>query len=269
MPYNYFAQEEGFRFATVPLKINVGEQVFVDNDDLQVAELLQAMKECKTASSTACPAPYDFAEEYRKADYTFVFTISSQLSGTYNSAVVAKKTVEQEDPSKKIHVVDSKATSAMQMLLIFRIKKLIQENKYSFEELCQKIDAYQKELGLYFVLQSYDNLIKAGRMSKTAAALAGVLSICPVAGENGNGQIQVFCKVRGAKAALKRMVEMIKDKMPTQREHLVITHCNNIEGAKYVAECAKQIYQFAKIDIFPMRGLASYYANDKGIIIGF
>ena len=269
LPDDYFVHQPGVDFTTVPLKINIDDHVFVDDNTLDVGELLKAMKASKTASSTACPSPGDYADEFRKAACSFAVTISSQLSASYNSALLAKKMIEQEDSNKKIHVVDSLATSSMQMLLIFRLKQLIQAGADDFAAIVEKIESYRKELALYFILQNFDNLIKAGRMSKTAAALAGVLSICPICGEDGAGHIKVFCKVRGVKNALKKMVEMITERMPVQRDHLIIAHCNNPDGAHYVAELARQMYRFAKIDIFPMRGLASFYANDQGIIIGF
>ena len=78
---------EHVRFESVPLKIRVGEQDFIDNDSLRTVELVHAMREGKGSSSSACPSPAAYARAFEKAEYTVCFTISSALSGSYNSAV--------------------------------------------------------------------------------------------------------------------------------------------------------------------------------------
>ena len=86
-------ESDRVRFETVPLRLQVGEREFLDNDDLVVPDLLDAMNQEKTASSTACPSPAAFARAFEAGDCTVCFTISSNLSGTYNAAVMGRDMV--------------------------------------------------------------------------------------------------------------------------------------------------------------------------------
>lgn len=88
----------------------MGSREFVDNDELEVPDLLAAMADEKSASSTACPSPAAFARAFEAGDQTVCFTISANLSGTYNAAVMGREMVLEEHPEKKICIIDSKAT---------------------------------------------------------------------------------------------------------------------------------------------------------------
>ena len=79
------------RFETVPLRIQVGTREFLDDDNLMVPDLLDAMAAEKSAASSACPSPAAFARAFEAGDRTVCFTISSNLSGTYNAAVMARR----------------------------------------------------------------------------------------------------------------------------------------------------------------------------------
>lgn len=111
-------QSDRVLFHSVPLRIQVGDREFVDNDDLVVPEMLEAMAAEKSASSSACPSPADFARAFEAGDCTVCFTISSNLSGTYNAAVMARDLVLEEHPEKRICVIDSRATAGAMVLLI-------------------------------------------------------------------------------------------------------------------------------------------------------
>jgi len=269
LPLDYF-EDTGINFSMVPLTIHGNNKVYVDDDHLSVNEMLKDMKESKTAFSTACPSPEAFRDEFIKDDATFAITISDKLSGCYNSAMIGKNLAIHDYPDKKVHVIDSAATSSLMILIARKLAELIGAGKFEFDEIVSRIEEYRKTLSLYFVLQSFDNLVKAGRMNRFLGTLAGTLRICPVCGDNGKGEIKIYEKARGEAHALRRMVELIAARCPvTKGRTLVITHCNNPVGAQLVRDLAKKMYKFGEIMIFPMRGLASYYANDQGIIIGF
>ncbi len=263
-----FEMMQGVDFTTVPLTITVGEQNFVDNPQLDVSQMIKAMKEAPGPSSTACPSPEDFAREFRKAPATFAVTLSSKLSGTYNSAMIAKNMVLEEDPQKKIHVVDSLAASTGQSLLVLKLRDYILASEHSFESIVDKIEKYRDSLSVRFMLQSFDNLIKAGRMSKLAGVFAHALSIRPICGDNGKGEIKIYEKVRGARNALNRLADMIGEQCP-QGKPIMISHCNNPEDASFIKEALQRLYAPAEVQILKMRGLSAYYAGEKGIIVSY
>jgi DegV family protein with EDD domain len=267
LPVNTFGGEN-LHFATVPLKIRVGGTEYVDNDELNVNTMLAHMKNYKGPSSSACPAPEEWAREFRKSDFTFVVTMTSALSGTYNSAVVAKNIVMEEYPCKKIHVLDSRTTSGGMALILRKAEELILKGE-DFETVVKKTEEYSQGLFLLFCLGSYDNLIKNGRMSKVAGILANTLGIRAIASTTPEGEIKILQKPRGEERAIAQMVELMGKLKDMVGQPVVISHCNNPKGAQRLKDLISHVYLTTKITILQTRGLTSYYTEEGGLLIGF
>ncbi len=261
-------KQEGIDFTVVPLKIIVGKKNYVDDDQIDVKELLEDMKGSKEASQTACPSPGDFLSGYMKSDQVFCFTLTGGLSGTNNSARIAKELALGEDSSKKVHVIDSKSTAGHLLLLMNRCVELIHLGK-AFEDIAEELEEYNKELGIVFTLGSYDNLIKTGRMSNFAGAIASKLNIRLVCKNTAEGEIQPVKKIRGQRAAYGAMIEYMKEKKDLNEAAIYIHHCNNEKDAIYIREKIYQEFPSAKIEIVPCKGLTTFYAMEGGIIVGF
>lgn len=269
LPTN-FLEKDGIDFSIVPLKIIVGDHEFIDDETLNTKVLINAMKEYKEASSSACPSPEEFATELRKNDENFVIAMTSGLSGTYNSARVAADMVHEEDGGKKIGLFDSLATSTSMILMIMKLRDMIKAGTMDFEAICAKLSEYQKSLTLIFLLQDLSNLVKTGRMSKVAGVVASKLSIMPIARATDQGKIEVVEKTWGIKKALSAMANLVGEKVKTQTDFpVVITHCNNLSQAEILKDLLEKRFNLKEIYIFPMHGLTSYYANDKGLIMSF
>lgn len=251
---------------TVPLTLHIGGKEFVDDNTLDLSAMLHDMADLSLSSSSACPAPEAFEKAFGDAAEGFCVTLSSQLSGSYNSARIGARDLMEHDPSRKVCIVDSKSASAAQILLTMKLRRMIEE-KLPFEEIVTRIEAFRDSMATFFVIQHFENFIRNGRISKIAGIVAKLLSITPICGDDGDGQIKIYQKVRGSKKALTTMVEQIAQRVdPTGRE-LVITHCNNPEAATYVKTLAEEKYHIAKTYIYQMGGLSSYYAGDQGIIL--
>lgn len=259
---------EDVEFATVPLKIIVDGKEFVDDQTLDVSEMMAAMDSFKGASSTACPSPEEWAEQFRKADCSVAVTITSGLSGTYNSAVVGKNMVLEQNPEKKIHVIDTKSTAGCMTLVAKRINTLIAAGN-SFEQVVDKAEAYCSQLMILFSLSSFDNLMKTGRMSKLAGMLAGILSIRAVAKNNSEGKIDVIQKCRGEAKAIAYMVDMLGKVKPMENLPVIVSHCGNMPGAKRLKFLIEQAYSGCQVTIQACRGLTSFYAEKGGLLISF
>ena len=249
-------------FKVVPLTILAGEKEFVDNDEINVDEMLSAMHASKKSTS-ACPAPQSFLDEFENAEYTFVVTITSKLSGCYNSAIVAKQSYEK---GQNIHVVDSKAVSGTEILIVNKLVKLINEG-LSFEDIVEQIETYRDSKSLWFILQKFDNLINNGRMSKIAGLIANTLVIRPICIAH-EGEIKILKKIIGIKNAFSKLVQLIKEKAKDfSKETLIISHCKAEQEALQLKTDIEKTCNFKEIQIVPMRGLCSYYALEKGIIL--
>lgn len=255
-------------FTVVPLKIVVGDSEYVDNDDINVTKMLEEMDSYSGASTTACPSPGDFIEGYKKSENVFCFTLTSALSGTNNSAVLAKTTLEDEGSTINVHVCDSHSTAGHLIVLIKKTIELIQEGK-TFESICEEIDAFNSELHIVFTLGSYSNLIKTGRMSNFVGAIASTLNIRAVCENTPEGEIQITKKTRGQKAAYNALVELMMKKKSLDNLQIYISHCQNLEAAEYIKNKILESCSSAKIEIRDCKGLTSFYAMKGGVLIGF
>jgi len=256
-------------FSTVPLTIHVGDTVYPDIPSTDTRKMLAHMKEYKLASTSSCPSPADFAQEIAKAANCIVVTITSGLSGTCNSAIQAMRMVTEEHPENKVHVIDSRATAGSLVLILHYVRRLIAEG-LSFEEIVKKADAYRDNVHLIFALASFDNLVKTGRMPKAAGMLATALNIRAVATANTQGTIEVLEKPRGQKKTVERMVARMMSVKDIKGLPVVISHCNNPEGANSlrgaVLEACREV---GEILILEQHCLNSFYAGDQSLLMGF
>lgn len=261
--------KDNIAFSTVPLKIIIGDKEYIDCEGTDPHEMLREMKAYKGPSSSACPSPEEFAEQFRKADISFAVTMTSGLSGTYNSAVQAKNMVLEEFPDKKIHVIDTKSTSGSLVLTARKIISLIEEG-LSFEEIVPIADEYGANSKILFSLTGFDNLIKNGRMSRIAGIIATTLHIRPI-GLNPGGVIEIVDKPRGAKKAIERMAVLMEKYGYKKGNPIVISHCNNLDGAKLLIELIKERYGALQSDFTVLKCacLTTYYAGDQGVLLTF
>ena len=253
----------------VPFKIDVDEESFIDNANIDVARLIKSMKNSPNPVKTSCPSPGDFAKEYEKHDDIFAVTISSKLSGTYNSALLAKQMAEEKEPKKFIHVFDSKSASVGETLVSIKIQELIDQSLSNLE-IVDKVEKYIKEMKTFFILENLDNLIKNGRISKTKGLIASVLNLKPIMGDDGDGNIDLIENNRGTKKAFKRVVEIIGETGEKLEEKILgIAHVDALERAENLKNEIEGLYNFKDIILVKTAGLSTAYANDGGIVLVF
>lgn len=256
------------RFETVPLRIQVGEREFLDNDDLVIPDLLDAMAQEKTASSTACPSPAAFARAFENGDATVCFTISSNLSGTYNAAMLARDMVLEAHPEKRVCVIDSKATAGAMVLLIRRAQQLMEADG-DFEDICNQLRIYQAALRTAFTLECYDNLIKNGRMRPLVGNLLKTLGIHIIADATPQGTIHVAGKAKGETKTYRTLTALMRESKDCTGAEVVISHCENLAGALKLKQQILEELPVKSVDILSCRGLTSFYAMEKGLILGY
>ncbi len=261
-------KSEDILFETVPLRLQVGEREFIDNDELDIPQLLGAMSREKTASSTACPSPAAFARAFEKGDKTICFTISSNLSGTYNAALLGREMVLEEHPEKEVCVIDSKATAGAMILLIRRAKELLEAGG-EFGEVCAQLRLYQAALRTCFTLENFDNLIKNGRMRPLVGTLLHSLGIHVIADATPQGTIHVAGKARGEAKTYQTITALMGESKDCTGAEVIICHCENLPGALKLKEQILRDLPVKSVELFSCRGLTSFYAMEKGLIVGY
>ena len=250
----------------IPMTLLVGEREYVDNENLDVEELLQAMDASET-SGTACPSPAAFAEAFMEADYTLCFTISSNLSGTYASAVAARSMVLEQYPEKKIFVLDSCSTSGSLVLLTRKTVELLESGNEDFDDICSQLQTCVAHQYTLFTLECFDNLVKNGRMKPLLGSFLQTLGIHVIADASPEGTIRVVDKARGEKRTFRNMVSQMEKFKNCAGAEVIISHCKNLEGAKKLKEQILQSMPVKSVEIFDCRGLTTFYAMKRGLIL--
>ena len=256
----------GVNFETVPLTLSTDERSFTDDKGLNVREMLDYLYSHRGRSFTACPSTQAWMDSFEGADEIYVVTITSGLSGTFNSACVAKEQYISEHPDTKICVVDSLSTGPGEVLLLEKMVEWKNEGK-TFEEISESIEKYRNSLRLHFGLKSLHNLAQNGRVSKIVASAIGIMNIRILGTASKEGTIEPVAKCRGEKKLIETILSEIK-KIGYIGGKVRICHVENEELARAIIEGIKK--EFAKADIRSILagGLCSFYAERGGIIIG-
>jgi DegV family protein with EDD domain len=263
--------EEEMNIAIAPLTFTLDDVEYVDDDNLDLENYLRKIDQSSNVPKSACPSIQDYLDHF-EGDHEWVFgvTLSSELSGSYNSAMNAKTMYLEKYPEKKVHIFNSRGASTMEVLIALKVHELVEAGEMSFEEIVDYVEAYIEEAKVLFVLDKIDTLEKNGRMSSMKAKIVRALNLKLILKATPEGTIDMVDKARGTKKALAKMVNsMPKVGTVSNDKILAISHCNALERAEYVKELASESYDFKDIIILKMRGLSSTYANEGGIIISF
>ncbi len=256
----------------VPLTIMVGDDVIIDDASFDQADFLQKVAAYPKCPKSSCPSPEQYMNSFEgDAEWIFVTTLSGELSGSYNSAVLAKQLYEEEHPDsgKKIHIFNSRSASCGEMQALLKAAEYAEQGM-SFEEIVEKTDKFvYDDLKTYFVLESLETLRKNGRLSTMKALAATALNIKPVCIGN-HGVIEQVAIARGIKKALSKMVEHSLEQVgSTEDRILFVSHCNCRQRAEEVAALYVAKAKFKETKIIDMAGISSLYAGDGGIIATF
>ena len=256
-----------FDFATIPFTIRIGGKEYIDDENMNIEEMLEANESHSEVAQTACPSPEIWREKFSAPGPVIAFTISGALSGCYNSACLGRDMLLEEEPDKQIAIIDTKATGPEVSMLIWRARDLILEG-CSFEEIERDLNESADRIHTCFALSSYHNLIKSGRVNRLIGLIAGHLGFWGVGVGDDNGEIAMRGKARGPKNMLKVMLEEI-GKIGLCGTRVVISHSQNQEAADQLKDRLLAVYPHITVDILPTRGLDSFYAERHGLIVGF
>lgn len=252
------------------LNITVGEEHYRDDESLNTLELIAKMKACKTPPTTACPTPEEYAALMRQERESFVITLSSKLSGSYNAACVGRQLALEENPDLRIHVFDSESAAAGETRIALFLRDLIDAGM-DFDSIVEKTTAFIATMKTHFVLEDLSHLVKNGRISKAAGLLGTMLNIRPIMGENGHGEIIPLEKVRGTANAMRRLVEIVASETSQAAGlTLVLSYCNCLERAQELKKMfLSQCSAIKEVIMVPTNGISTVYADDGGIVVAF
>ena len=253
-------------FAAAPLKIITSEREFVDDETLDAQDMVKWFDSYKGRSKTSCPNPNDWIDAFGDMDEIYCVTITSGLSGSYNAACIAKEMYESND-GKRVCVIDSLSAGPELVLIIEKLEEYIKQG-LSFDEICEKIEAYKKSTGLVFMLESLKNFAANGRVSPAVAKIAGVLGIRVVGKASSKGTLEPINKYRGQTKAVTALFLHLQESGLSEGK-VRIAHCCNENAANELMNLICEKFPEADVKIQSCLGLCSYYAERGGMLVGF
>ena len=263
---NQWKQDKHFQ--SVALTLSVGGENIIDDETFDQAAFLKKVAECPECPKSACPSPERYMRAFDcEADHVYAVTLSAELSGSYNSAVLGKSLLQEERSDKQIYVFNSKSASIGQSLIALKIQEF-EEAGCTFEQVIENVEAYIAEQHTFFVLDNLETLRKNGRLSKVKALVASALKIKPVMGSTDEGAICQLDQARGMNKALVKMAQNIVERTKdSENKVLAISHCNCRERAVLLKNALEERMPTKRVIILDTAGVSSMYANDGGVIV--
>lgn len=255
-------------FESVPLTLNVGGETIIDDAAFNQSEFLKKVAACETCPKSACPSPERYMKAFDcDADHVYAVTLSAELSGSYNSAVLGRNLLHEEQPDKKIYVFNSRSASIGETLIGLKIQEC-EEAGYTFEEVVSTVEEYIAEQNTFFVLDNLETLRKNGRLSTVKAFVASALKIKPVMGATPEGTICQLDQARGINKALVKLVDYVVERtVDSANRILAISHCNCRDRAEIVRDAILARMKVKDVILLDTAGVSTMYANDGGVIV--
>lgn len=249
---------EKLGISMVPLKVNFGNDSYLDNITLQPAQFYEKLTSFGGLATTSQPSPADFYEVYKKLtdDGHSVISIqlSAALSGTYQSATIAKSML---DEGADVTIIDSKSASFGYGKLVVTAAEMALAGA-SKEEIIDKVHWMRSELRLYFLVDTLEYLGKGGRIGKASAVLGSLLNIKPILSIDAEGTVFPFDKARGQKRAMARIAEVLEADFKDKPVNLTIASTpGHVAGVSEMTELIKQrlnVQVYQETEIGPVIG---------------
>lgn len=256
---------EKYNIKVVPLNVSFGEDVYIDGE-LDNKEFYERMKSSKELPKTSCPSPEKFMQSYQGDEDVIVLTIASALSGTYSAALLAKNMVLEENPNKKIAVLDTELGSIGHGQFVVKAAKLIEEGK-NFEEIVDTIEKLKKDKFFYGSLETLENAIKGGRVNPLAGKLINALNMKVII-KVSEGVVKPIDSARGCNNSIKKVVGKTDDIISNGKyTSLAIAHANCLEKAEKAKEMILKNHSFEEVIITEIGSVMGTYTSEGAILV--
>ncbi|SDJ68135.1 DegV family protein [Salimicrobium halophilum] len=266
-----FIEKQGIK--VVPLNLHFGEEQYKTGVDLDLQSFYRKLKAADELPRSSSPSPNDFYEMYKSVDPDtpiLNLALTQGLSSTYEHAEMGKQMLLEEEPDRRIAVINTKTASCGVALLADDAVKRIEEGM-AFEDIVSHMEERLEKATTLFVLKTLENVIKGGRLDRVKGTIAKTLNIkLLMKATEEVGDIDVTEKVRGNKKAIRRLVEQIGEYTSDFEDKVIaISHCNDEKNAQALLEKIKGTYPFKDSILTEMGPLISTYSGEGGLVVAF
>lgn len=257
---------EKYNIGIVGLNVSFGNKTYIDGE-IESENFYKRMAESSELPKTSCPSPNKFAEYFNcTEDEVLVLTITSKLSATYSTAILAKNMFLEEHPEKKIEVIDTLNGSVGQGLLVVKAAKLAEEGK-SLSEIVEEIEKIKPSVIFFGSLEPLENAIKGGRINALAGKIINALNFKVII-QIIDGIVKPIDKARGGNNSVKKTVEKICSHIDGSKNiSLGIGHSNCLEKALKVKEILLEKHNFENVTISSVGSVMGTYTSQGAILI--
>lgn len=253
----------------VGINIAFGEENYIGGEEITEEAFYEKMKGCKELPKTSSPSPERFIEMFDcEEEEILIITLTSKLSSTYSSAVLAKNIYLEHNPEseKRIAVVDSLSGSIGVGLMVYKANKLIEEGK-CLKEVVEYLEDIKGDIAFYGALDTLENAIKGGRVNPIAGKLINALNFKVII-EISEGLVKPIDKARGEGNSMKKLFEKVKNNVhDIKNKTLVIGHSNCKEKAEKIAKHIEENYEHKDIIISSIGPVMGTYTSEGAILI--
>lgn len=252
---------EELEISVIPINVQIGGESHLDGVTIQPKEFYDKMKSVPDLPTTSQPSPIDIIEVYREAinngtKEILSMHISSKMSGTYQSALLAKSMIEEEYSDVNIVVLDSKSVTYAFGVMAVMVARAAKQGK-SLQELVELAERVRQEEVLVALVDTLEYLQKGGRIGKAAALVGSLLNIKPIISISDDGEVMAIDKARGKNKAINRCFELLKEKVPSGPVHAAILHADRLDQANQWLAKVKDTFDVKEewiVDIGPAVG---------------
>lgn len=257
-----------YNIGIIGLNVSFGDETFIGGVEIDNDTFYKRMKSEKELPKTSCPSPERFMKSYEcEEEIVLVLTLTSKLSATYSTAVLAKELYTKEIGEKDIRVIDTTSGSLGAGLLVMKAAQLRDEGK-TIDEIVEEIEKIKDEIVFYGALDTLENAIKGGRVNPIAGKIIGALNFKVVI-HITDGLVKPIDKTRGEGNSIKKVCEKVKNQISnTENKILVIGHSNCMEKALKAKDIMEEENTFKEVVIGDIGSVMGTYTSEGAILVG-
>lgn len=256
---------EKYGIGIVPLNVAFGAESFVGGVDIDCPTFYGRMKLEKDLPKTSCPSPEKFIDAYGEEGDVLVFTITANLSGTYSAAVMGKNMYLEENPSKNITIIDSNQGSTPTGLMAIKASKMLAEGK-SIDDVVRESEIWKKEVIHYGTLETLENAIKGGRISRIAGTIINALNFKAII-HITDCQVKPIDKARGDMNSIKKVIDYVEKDLKGEKRMMAIAHANCPDKAEKVKKMLDERMEYTELIIAEVGPVMGTYTAEGAILI--
>ena len=249
------------------MDVAFGEDVYYAGKGITIEDFYARMKKEKELPKTSCPSPDKFLEIYKKEDSdVLVLTLTSKLSATYNCAVLANDMYNEEEHTNRVKVIDTMSGSIGQGILAVYAAQLAEQGK-NLDEISEEIEKLIDNTKFIGVLQTLENAIKGGRISKLAGSIINTFNFKALV-QIDDGLVKPFDKARGENGSMKKLVDLfLEGASDTENKTLFIGHSNCLQKAEKVRDMILERKSYREVVFCGIGTVMGTYTSDGCVLL--